>query len=137
MIMQQHRSSITGKTRLYGLLADPVEHLQAPAMLNARLEARGIDAVWVPLRVRAEDLVAAAAGLRRTRNFAGYGVSIPHKAAAARLCDELLPNARACGVANVIRVDPDGRWIGETLDGVGMVKGMKTSRIRRINEASR
>jgi shikimate 5-dehydrogenase len=30
----------------------------------------------------------------------------------------------ACGVVNVIRVDPDGRWIGETLDGVGMVKAI-------------
>jgi shikimate dehydrogenase len=52
---------------------------------------------------------------------------------AARLCDELLPNARACGVVNVIRVAPDGRWIGETLDGVGMVKTLQTQRTLNAN----
>jgi shikimate dehydrogenase len=128
MIMQQHRPPISGKTRLFGLLADPVDHLQAPTVLNAQLEERGVDAVWVPLHVRAEDFAAAVAGLRHIRNFAGYGVSIPHKGTGARLCDELLPNATACGVVNGIRVDPDGRWIGETLDGVGMVKALEAQR---------
>jgi shikimate dehydrogenase len=66
--------------------------------------------------------------MRHLRNFAGYGVSMPHKAMAARLCDALLPNARACGVVNVIRVDLDGRWIGEILDGVGMVKALTAQR---------
>ena len=37
----------------------------------------------------------------------------------------LKPNARACGVVNHIRVDPDDRWSGETLDGVGMVKALQ------------
>jgi len=31
-------------------------------------------------------------------------------------------------VVNVIRVAPDGRWIGETLDGIGMVKALQTQR---------
>src|ERR1043166_4126114 len=51
-------------------------------------------------------------------------VSIPHKAMAARLCDALLLNARACGAVGVSRVAPDGRWIGETFDGVAMVKAI-------------
>jgi shikimate dehydrogenase len=55
-------------------------------------------------------------------------VSIPHKGMASRLCDELMPSARACGVVNCIRVDPDGRWIGETFDGVGMVKALQAQR---------
>jgi shikimate dehydrogenase len=52
---------------------------------------------------------------------------------AARLCDELMPNARACGVVNSIRVAPDGRGIGETLDGVGMVKALQTQRVLDAN----
>jgi shikimate dehydrogenase len=71
--------------------------------------------------------------MRHLRNFSGYGVSIPHKGMAARLCDELMPNARACGVVNSIRVAPDGRGIGETLDGVGMVKALQTQRVLDAN----
>ena len=36
--MQQSRPSISGRTQIYGFFADPVEHLQAPAGLNARFE---------------------------------------------------------------------------------------------------
>jgi shikimate dehydrogenase len=131
--MQHSRPPISGKTQLYGLFADPVEHLQTPAVLNALFDQRGIDAVFVPLHVTAEHLAATVAGMRHLRNFAGYGVSMPHKAMAARLCDTLLPNARACGVVNVIQVDPDGRWTGETLDGVGMVKALTTQRALDAN----
>lgn len=131
--MQQSHPPISGRTRLYGLFADPVGHLQTPAVLNSLLDQRGVDAVFVALHVTAEHFAATVAGMRHLRNFAGYGVSIPHKPMAARLCDELLPNARACGVVNVIRVDSDGRWIGETLDGVGMVKAITAQRALNAN----
>jgi len=126
--MQQKGPVISGTTRFYGLFADPVAHLQAPGVFNSLLERHGVDAFFIPLHVKAEHMEAALFGMRHILNFAGYGVSIPHKVMAARLCDELLPNARACGVANVIRVDPDGRLVGETLDGVGMVRALKTKR---------
>ena len=49
-------------------------------------------------------------------------------AAAAELCDELLPNAQACGVVNGVRIDPDGRLIGETFDGIGLIKAIGEQR---------
>lgn len=126
--MEQSNFPISGSTRLYGLFADPVDHLKAPEIINPILAKRGIDAVIVALHVTAEDLEIAVAGMKLIRNFAGYGVSIPHKESAARLCDELMPNARACGVVNNIRVDPDGRWIGEVFDGIGMVRAIAAQR---------
>jgi len=126
--MEYSHPPISGSTRLIGLFADPVEHLQAPQFLNQQYAERGIDAVCVPLHVTAEHLAATVAGMRHLRNFDGYGVTIPHKPTIASLCDELMPNAQACGVVNSIRVDPDGRWIGETLDGVGMAIAIKAQR---------
>jgi shikimate dehydrogenase len=126
--MQHSRPPLSGKTQFYGFFADPVDHLRAPTNLNARFNRQSIDAVCVPLHVTAEHFVATVAGMRHLRNFAGYLVSIPHKVMAASLCDALLPNARACGAVGVIRVDPDGRWIGETFDGVAMVKAIAAQR---------
>ena len=126
--MQQRRPPLSGRTQVYGFVADPVEHLRAPTNINARFDRHGIDAVCVPLHVTAEHFTATVTGLRHLHNFAGYLVSIPHKVMAAGLCDELLPHARACGAVNVIRVDPDGRWTGETFDGVAMVKAITLQR---------
>lgn len=127
--MKQGSSPISGRTRLFGIFADPVEHLQTPALFNELLDGRGVDGVFMPFHVEPEHLAAAVAGMRHIRNFAGFCATIPHKAAAAALCDELLPNARACGVVNCVRVNPDGRLIGETFDGVGMVKAIGNQRV--------
>lgn len=126
--MQENHPPISGRTQLYGIFADPVEHLQAPTAFNALLVQHGIDAVCVPLHVTADHFEATVAGMRHLRNFAAYFVTIPHKATAARLCDDLLPNAQACGSVNVIRVGPDGRWTGEIFDGFGMVKAITAQR---------
>ena len=126
--MKQDSVPIGGSTRLYGIFADPVDHLRTPTVFNEFLDKRGVDAVFVPLHVSSEHLAEAMAGMRRVQNFSGFCATIPHKSAASSLCDELLPNAQACGVVNGIRVASDGRLIGETFDGVGMVKAIEEQR---------
>jgi shikimate dehydrogenase len=95
---------------------------------NALLDQRGIDALWMPLQVPAEHFAAVVAGLRHLRDFAGFTVTMPHKVTAARLCDVLLPNAQACGAVNAVWIDPEGRLIGETFDGVAMVQAITAHR---------
>ena len=84
---------------------------------------------FVPFQVAAEHVAAAIAGMQHLRNFAGFAVTMPHKTAVAQLCDTLLPNAQDCGVVNTVQIDPDGRLIGETFDGVGMVQALTAHRI--------
>src|SRR5215467_13099415 len=114
--MPQGRPPVSTTTRLYGHFAHQTEHRPQPvvAVVNALLDQRGVDALYVPLQVPAEHFTAALAGLRHLRDFAGFTVTMPHKITAARLCDALLPNAQACGAVNAVRVAPDGRLIGET-----------------------
>ena len=128
--MPQGRPPVSTTTRLYGHFAHQTEHRPQPvvAVVNALLDQRGVDALWMPLQVSAEHFAAAVAGLRHLRDFAGFTVTMPHKVTAARLCDVLLPNAQACGVVNAVRIDPDGRLIGETFDGVGMVHALAAHR---------
>jgi len=96
--------------------------------MNALLERRGVDAVFVPLQAPTEHFTAALAGLRHLRDFAGFTVTMPHKVTAARLCDVLLPNAQACGAVNAVRIDAEGRLIGEIFDGVAMVQAITAHR---------
>ena len=85
---------IGGGTQLAGVIGWPVEHSRSPQMLNAAFEARGVDAVLVPLGVDPSQLAGVVGALRATRAL-GASVTIPHKVAVANLCDQLSPAARA------------------------------------------
>lgn len=126
--MTQGRPPISGKTRFLGIFADPIDHVRTPAVFNAFFDQRGVDAVFVPLHVTPDHLQAAMLGMRHIGNFAGYTLTIPHKTTAVRYCDVLLPRALACGAVNAVRVDPDGRLIGDNYDGIGMVTAIATQR---------
>ena len=122
-------TNITGDTRLYAILADPVHHVQTPQSMNRLFAQRGTNAVLVPIHVDAEHLAAAVAGLRAMRNLDGFVVTVPHKSAIVDLCDELTPAAAQVGAVNVVRRDRDGRLHGDILDGRGFVAGLRTARI--------
>jgi shikimate dehydrogenase len=128
--MQPGRPLVSTTTRLYGIFAHATGQrpMVVSVFFNELLDRHGVDAMFIPLQVSPEHLAAVLAGMRHLRDFAGFCVTMPHKAAVAELCDELLPNARACGVVNVVRIDPGGRLIGETFDGVGMVHAIASHR---------
>lgn len=134
--MTTERQTITGRTRVLAILADPVEHAQAPRLVNAALSARGCDAVMVPLHVRADDLARVLDTLRTINNFMGAIVTMPHKAAVVPLLDEVTPAVRQVGACNVIRRAPGGRLVGTMFDGEAFVAGLKAAghevRERRI-----
>lgn len=115
---------ITGKTRVFGMIADPIGHVRAPMVFNPVFEARGIDAVMVPLHITPDNLTQAMSSLAQVPNFGGVCVSIPHKMALAEICDELSLAARLTGAVNAVRFD-EGRLIGDNFDGKGFVAGLE------------
>jgi shikimate dehydrogenase len=69
---------------IVALLGDPVSASLSPLMQNAAFAARGLDWIYVALRVSADDLDDALRGLVAL-GFAGANVTTPHKLAVARL----------------------------------------------------
>jgi shikimate dehydrogenase len=116
---------ISGKTRVYGILADPIHHVQAPQRLNEYFASVGFDGVMIPIHVRPDDLPRVVAGLRGMQNLGGVVVTVPHKTAILALCDEASDVTRKIGAANVVRRDPDGRLVATMLDGEGFVGGLR------------
>jgi len=78
---------ITGRTRLVALLGQPVAESLSPQMQNGGFAAAGLDWAYVAAEVAPERLAEAVRGLSAL-GFAGANVTIPHKQAAAELCDE-------------------------------------------------
>jgi shikimate dehydrogenase len=80
-------TTISGQTRLVALLGWPVSGSLSPRMQNAALAARGLDWAYIACEVAPEELALAVRGLAAL-GFAGANVTVPHKSAAAALCDE-------------------------------------------------
>ncbi|WP_018501094.1 shikimate dehydrogenase family protein [Parafrankia discariae] len=115
---------ITGTTRLYAVVGDPVEQVQAPMLVNPVFTEAGLDAVLVPVHARPRDFPTVLAGLCAMANLDGILITIPHKVAAAELADVRSPAARISGSANALRREPDGRWLADNFDGAGFVRGL-------------
>lgn len=120
---------ITGRTRLFGIVADPVHQVKTPQGINSRMWAAGFDGVLVPFHVAPKGLADFIAGLRCLQNFGGFIATVPHKTAMLALCDEVDAASRLIGAVNCIRRDPDGRLIGTMLDGHGFVQGLLSASI--------
>jgi shikimate dehydrogenase len=117
--------AITGTTRLFAVIGDPVEQVRSPAMLNPILARLGVDAVLIPVHAPVAHLAEVVRGLQRTANLDGLLVTVPHKFAVCAFADRLSPTVEATGSANALRREPDGGWFAENFDGVGFVRGLE------------
>jgi shikimate dehydrogenase len=118
---------IDGATRLMAIVGDPVAQVRSPVAWCGLFRRNAINAVCVPMHVRAADLDAWFAGLRTMGNLFGLIITIPHKVAAARYVDGFSERARLAGSVNLIRMDADGRWTGDIVDGVGFVRALEAA----------
>jgi 3-dehydroquinate dehydratase/shikimate dehydrogenase len=99
--------AVTSATRVYGVVADPVAHSLSPVVHNAALAAAGIDAVYVPFRVPAEQFDEFLSNAPRWP-LAGLSVTIPHKETVLRHCRRQDDLVKAIGAANTLAFGPDG-----------------------------
>ncbi len=110
-------------TQLFGILGDPIDQARSPEVFNELFRQRGVDAVMTPMRAAAENFEAALSGLRLIENLAGLVITVPHKAAAARLMKKGSHRAALAMAANALR-PCEGGWEGDLFDGEGFVRGM-------------
>jgi shikimate dehydrogenase len=115
---------ITGKTTLIAHLGYPTEAFKAPMIYNPWLEMKGIDAVVVPMGVKAEHYPDVLRNLFRLTNILGALVTMPHKVMTTQLVDELTTTAKIAGSCNAILRRPDGTLLGDMFDGAGFARGV-------------
>ncbi len=125
--MMTAKASITGKTRLLGVIGHPIAHSLSPEMHNAAFAAGGVDYVYGAMDVPPERLEKAVDGLRAL-GFAGFNVTMPHKENIVPLLDGLDEPSRISGAVNTVVVR-DGGLFGMNTDGSGFVEACSESRV--------
>ena len=118
---------ISGKTRVCGIIGDPIEHTLSPAMHNAAFEELNLDFVYAAFRVRKDELREAIVGAK-SLDIKGLNVTMPHKNTVMKYLDETDPTAGSIGAVNTILNDK-GRLIGYNTDGIGALKALKENGI--------
>lgn len=91
---------ISGSTRVFAVIGDPVAHSLSPLMHGAAFRALGLDATYVALPVAPRDAAAVLHSL--CRSGGGASVTAPLKRAAAEAVGVLTPRARLLGVCNTV-----------------------------------
>jgi 3-dehydroquinate dehydratase / shikimate dehydrogenase len=111
--------ALTRRTRVYGVIGDPIGHSLSPLLHNTGFIARRMDAVYLPFLVRQlGDFLAAIPdfGIR------GFSVTIPHKQAILKHLKECEPLAAEIGAVNTVVVRSDGSLCGCNTDYVGVLR---------------
>jgi shikimate dehydrogenase len=114
---------VTGKTKLLGIVGDPVEHSLSPAMHNAAIAHLGVDYLYVPFPVKREALAAAIAGFEAI-GVRGFSITIPHKQAILPFLCEISTVARRVGAVNTVWRTEAG-WQGTNTDVEGFLAPLK------------
>ena len=116
---------ITGTTAVIAHLGFPTASFKAPMIYNPWFEAKGIDAVVVPVGVTPAEYPDVLRALFRTVNIHGALVTMPHKVATVGLMDAVTATAQIAGACNAVLKRPDGSLLGDMFDGAGFVRGME------------
>ena len=108
---------IGAKTRVLAVLGDPVAHSLSPALHNAAIRALGLDAVYVALRVPADDFSIVLPALA----VAGVSgnVTVPHKEAAERCVMRKTDLCARAGACNTFWMEVEGQdhvLVGDNTD---------------------
>lgn len=113
---------INGKTKVCGVIGNPVGHSMSPAIHNLFAEKTGADMVYVPFEV-AEDQVAEAVKGAWALNLQGVNVTVPHKQNVMPYLVEIDEAAAAIGAVNTL-VRTERGFKGYNTDAAGLGRAM-------------
>jgi len=115
--------NISGKTRVCGVIGEPIEHSLSPIMHNAAFQAVGLDFAFLAFRVKPAEVESAVNGVRAL-NIRGLNVTMPHKTAIINHLDRVDLSAQIVNSVNTV-LNKENLLFGFNTDGVGAVKALK------------
>ena len=121
---------INGKTKLMGLIGNPVEHTMSPVIHNTIAACLNENMAYLPFPVK-EDLENAVKGAYAL-GVAGMNVTVPYKSDVMRSLIGIDEQAAVIGAVNTL-VRQDGGYKGYNTDLPGLYRAMKSDGIELAN----
>jgi len=115
---------VSGRTRVFGIVGDPIVQVRSPEMFSATFRQRGLESIMIPLHVAPVAFEPTLRGLMALRNLDGLVFTIPYKVRAVPLASTLGAQATTVGAINALARD-GARWKGEIFDWLGCVEAFR------------
>jgi 3-dehydroquinate dehydratase / shikimate dehydrogenase len=113
---------LTQKTRVYGVIGNPVGHSLSPRLHNTGYVVARKDAVFLPFLV---ENLREFMTVRDEFGVAGFSVTIPHKQKIFDFLDDCESLAEEIGAVNTVTVRQNGRLAGSNTDYVGVLRSLE------------
>ena len=114
--------TITRKTKVFGVIGDPVGHSLSPLSHNTGFVAAKCDASYLPFLV--ENLKEFVQAIPEF-GLHGFSVTIPHKQTIMKHLAECEPMAEKIGAVNTVVVGKDRKLRGSNTDYVGVLRALE------------
>lgn len=114
---------INGKTKVFGILGDPIAHTFSPALQNTLAEEMDINFAYVPFHVKGLDLQGAVTGAY-CLGIQGLNVTVPHKRTVMDFCTYIDQKAQDIGAVNTLKRTENG-YAGYNTDYLGLKKSLE------------
>jgi 3-dehydroquinate dehydratase/shikimate dehydrogenase len=117
-----HIDKLDAETRIFGVAGNPITHSLSPLMHNAAFHRERVNAVLLPLKVRAlSDLLALTLELP----LSGVAVTMPLKRDVLPHLDRMDVLTGKIGACNTLRVGADRKLYGFNTDVEGVVRPLR------------
>ena len=124
--------AITGKTKLVGLLGQPVKHSLSPIMHNAAYEEMGLDWCYLAIPCDKKNIENLTTALRFA-DCKGLNITIPHKQEVLKSCNKLTKIANDIQAVNTLIPEKNNQWIGANTDIEGFLIPLKNHNLMDKN----
>ena len=114
-------NKIDGKTKILGVIGNPIQHTLSPVIHNTLCELMGINAVYVPIHVE-NDIEVAVNGLYAS-SVSGLNITVPYKQDVMKALKGIDPLAEKIGAVNTL-VPDDGGYKGYNTDMPGLYRAL-------------
>jgi shikimate dehydrogenase len=117
--------NIDGNTELIAHIGYPTHSFKSPLIYNPYFEKEGINALVVPMGCKAEHYPAFLKSVFQLTNIRGALITMPHKVTTLALLDDVTSTVKVAGACNAVKLDQNGRLVGDMFDGAGFVRGIQ------------
>jgi shikimate dehydrogenase len=106
------------------VIGHPIAHSKSPIIHQLFAEQTGQSISYEAMDVSPEEFDDAIKTFFANGGH-GLNVTVPHKASAMELMDQLTPAAKLAGAVNTITSLPNGKLEGDNTDGIGLIADLR------------
>lgn len=123
MIKDNYLNNLKDKTIKAGVIGYPLTHTLSPKIHNFYLQKFQINGSYQALPCAPENLLSLINELK-SKNYAGFNVTIPFKEKMLEICDQLDGSALEIKAVNTVVINNEKKLIGYNSDAQGFIENV-------------